>query len=92
MVPEDVEDAMERRRVSTGSVSARLMRASEDPDFLERAGSSTIEGFPEKMTETTRAVMAMLYPPCFLCSSVSESRSKSEKSSAEEDASSSEER
>ena len=61
MVTDEAEDVIERRRSSVGLVSACLIdRDSDEPDVLDLAGSSTIEGLPEKITETTRAVIAMV--------------------------------
>lgn len=94
------EEQTERRRLRTGSVEVRRrLLGGREPDPLElgdidRRGRSTKEGFPAKTTEMTRAVSSWLSRRFMDCSesSLPDSKSKSEKSPAEEEASSSEER
>lgn len=89
-----------RRRAVERSVEVRRsLLGGRELDSLElgdidRRGRSTSEGLPAKTTETTRAVSSWL--PLRLAdvseSSLPDSKSKSEKSSVQEEASSSEER
>lgn len=98
--PEGEDDKETRRWSMMGIVEVlrRRLGGREEVSLelgeMDRRGRSTMEGLPEKMTDTTRAVSSWLPRRVadFRDCSLLDSHSKSEKSSADEEASSSEER
>lgn len=100
---DDVDDTDTLRlRLRTGSVDVRVSSslAAQSDDELgdgDRRESSTMQGFPEKTTDTMRAMFLQVDGSSGTSGSstsslLSEALSQSEKSSAEEETSSSDER